>query len=288
MGFGDGPEHCGRPESQMKKSALQMIEDGLAARTGKGGLFDGASSIVTTIASIQSVREGFDVAAERHASAMRSIAKSLKEWDDKAALRIADYRNLKGRNGVTDGRDGAIQVRRSAQEIAQFGHDIRNERVHFVRQLFVTMKAELDASRRDMFKAEHSVKASRGLFDPVKLASSWSIGSERRSRLMQECAAMGPAALKGMAIRAAAEGDKELAGVLVSLNDKLEPRMRAFNSGELAAHVFAEKSAAANQHANHVVTMAQAALNAERALASGRVDSVAKIEAALTAQESTE
>ena len=265
------------------KSSLQMIEDGLAARQGRS-IFAGASSIVTTIASIQSVREGFDAAHRRHKSALRSIAKSIAEFDAGAAKRIADYRNLQSRQNA-NGSDGSIRVRRTAQEIAAFGHDIKAEQIHFVRALFATMQAELSESRRLMLQAEHSVKISRGLFDPLKLASSWELGGERRARLMQECAQLPPAALKGLALRAAADGDKELAGVLVSINDARQPNMRGFNSAELAAVVFAEKSTLANQHADHVMRTATAAVNAERALETGRVDSIAKIEAALTAQE---
>lgn len=265
------------------KSSLDMIRDGLAARQGRS-MFAGAGAIKTSIASIQSVREDFDAAHKRHESALRTISKAIADFDSAAVQRLAEFRNLKSRQNA-NGDDGSIRVRRSAQEIASFGRDIRAERIHHLRKLFATLDGELAETRRLMLAADHSIKVSRSGFDPLRLASSWELGSERRARLMAECQSLPPAALKGLALRAAADGDKELCGVLVAVNDSRQPSQRGFNSAELAGVVFAEKSKLANDHADYVIATATAAVLAERALSCGRTDSVARIEAALNAKE---
>ncbi len=203
--------------------AENLIERGLAARQNRAGMFDRARGIVTTPASIQTIRETFDVAAERHASAMRSITKAIAEWDDAAAKRIKAYRLQ------ADGR-----TVRPESERRRFAGEVKANRASFIRQLFHSSKAELDAARREMLTVELAVKRSRELFSPLRIASSFELGGERRSRLLAELHGMPPAALKGVAIRAAADGDRELAGVLITINDKLDLKLRSFSSAELA------------------------------------------------------
>lgn len=242
-----------------------LIAAGLARLQQRAG----KPALVCTHLSIEHLASTFNAAHARHASAMRSITKTISTFDDDAAKRIASYRKRP---------DGSV---RSIEERRNFANEVKRDRAAVVRSSFATMANELNESRRDLLQHADSVKRSRSLMTPWAIASAHDLGGERRSRLFAEVSLMQPATLANLARRCEAEQDRELCSVLVGVCDKMAPRDRPFSSQDLAAAVFGERSNVAMQHAAHVVQSADAAIAAERALESGRSDSLAKIEAAL-------
>jgi hypothetical protein len=210
----------------------------------------------------------------------------MADFDAAALIRIKEYRTLRPAKN-NNGDDGAIRQRRSMQEIASFGRDIKSERQTFLRKLFSTLSGELAEARALMGQAAHSASVSRELFSPQRLASAFELGGDRRGRLMLECRDLPPAALQGLAQRAAADSDRELAGILVAINDSRQPSQRSFNSVELASvpGLFGDKSKFAIEHANYVETTNTAANLARRNLETGKSDGFSRIEAALNAKD---
>ena len=248
--------------------AESLIEAGLARLQQRAG----KTAHVITHQSIEHVRGTFDAAQERHASALRSITKTIATFDDDAAKRVASFRKRP---------DGSV---RSIEERRNYGNEIKRDRAAVFRNAFQSMKNELDESRRDLLTHADSVKRSRSLLTPLAIASAHDLGGERRSRLFAEIRDMPSATLANLARRCEAEQDRELCSVLVGVNDAKASRDRSFSSQDLAASVFGQRSNTAMQHGNHIVQTADAAIAAERALESGRSDSLARIEAALNAE----
>lgn len=69
---------------------------------------------------------------------------------------------------------------------------------------------------------------------PVQMLMRDSIGSERRSRLMEQIAASGPAELASLAALAASTNDKDLGAALCTRLSKMDRAQRLFTAQELA------------------------------------------------------
>lgn len=82
--------------------------------------------------------------------------------------------------------------------------------------------------------AEKLTAASVHYRSPVQMLMRDTLGSERRSRIMQQIAASGPVELASLAEYAAATGDKELAAALCSRVADLPRTDRPFSATELA------------------------------------------------------
>jgi hypothetical protein len=259
-------------------SSIDLIERGLQARQQRGGSFN---RTIVTSDTIEATRQQFDEPYQHHQSALRSIQKALTDFDEKAARRVSEYRNRPGGDPV----DGAIRQRRSNKEIADFGHTIHSERSALLRSLFQSMATELSESRIEMNRLAAAVRTSAPNMMPLKLASQFNIGSDRRARLLAECSILQPATLKSMAEMAVANNDRELASVCIHLNDTKNAKDRSFSSQELADQVFGEHHRACHAHVNAIVDGADSAHAAERQLESGRTDSWSTIEAALNARD---
>jgi hypothetical protein len=257
--------------------AEALLERGLAARQQRGSF----NRTVITAETIESTRASFDAALLRHQSALRSIQNSISEFDEKAARRVAEFRNRPG----GDPGDGAIRQRRSSREIADFGHTIRAERNSLLRSLFNSMATELSESRIEMNRLAAAVRTSAPGMMPLKLASQFNLGSERRARLLAECSILQGATLKSMADLAVANNDRELASVCIHLNDLKSPKDRSFSSQELADKLYGDSAQFCHGHVSAIVHAADSAHAAERQLESGKTDSWSTIERALNAQE---
>lgn len=87
---------------------------------------------------------------------------------------------------------------------------------------------DLDALRRDAADARFHRQS------PVQMLARDSIGSERRSRLMQQIEHSGGAELASLAALAVSEKDSELAAVLVGRVQRIPQAERPFSPHELA------------------------------------------------------
>lgn len=93
---------------------------------------------------------------------------------------------------------------------------------------------ELEAQRRAVQSASTHYRS------PIQMLMRDTLGSERRSRIMQQIAASGPAELASLAEYAAAQKDKELAAALCGRVADLPRADRPFSAGELADVLFGE------------------------------------------------
>lgn len=94
---------------------------------------------------------------------------------------------------------------------------------------------------RELERLRHSVQsASTHYRSPVQMLMRETLGSERRSRIMQQIAASGPAELASLAEYAAAQQDNDLAAALCSRVADIPRAERPFNAGDLADVMFGE------------------------------------------------
>lgn len=107
---------------------------------------------------------------------------------------------------------------------------------------------------------------------PVQMLMRETLGSERRSRIMQQIAASGPVELASLAEYAAATRDKELAAALCSRVADLPRAERPFSAAELADVMFGELHRELSQALVEADRRILEGLNEETAFETGRAD----------------
>lgn len=166
---------------------------------------------------------------------------------------------------VTDFKDAIARSReehkRASERLANFDRQVAKRR------------EELEATLRDLSPTERSNMATRaaqglraelkrnseqerkkslrelsaihaGLRDALvhyqsaaQMLAREGLGSERRSRIMQQVAASGPAEMASLASFAAATGDKEMAAALNARVSQMAPKDRPFSPADLAESI---------------------------------------------------
>lgn len=128
----------------------------------------------------------------------------------------------------------------AAADLADFSPQ---ERDRVLNRIVSGVRADLRAKSADERKAmvreagrlqELLASARVHYGSPVQMLMRSSLGSERRSRLMEQLAASGPAELASLAALAASTKDHELAAALCSRLSQIERGQRPFSAQDLA------------------------------------------------------
>lgn len=119
----------------------------------------------------------------------------------------------------------------TAQAVSGYRNELRAESAS-ARLAFVQEAGKL---RQELQSASAFYQSS-----PQMLAR-YTLGSERRSRLMEQIALSGPAELASLAELAASTNDKELAAALCSRAYDIEPGKRPFDATELADAILGDE-----------------------------------------------
>lgn len=97
------------------------------------------------------------------------------------------------------------------------------------------------AHTRELADLSERIRSASSLYrSPVQMLMRDTVGSERRSRIMQQIAASGPVELASLAEFAAATKDKDLAAALCGRVADLPRAERPFSAGDLADVIFGE------------------------------------------------
>jgi hypothetical protein len=123
---------------------------------------------------------------------------------------------------------------------------------------------ELDAVRRDV------EDAAAHYHSPMQMLMRDSLGSERRSRLIQQLEHAGKVELASLAALAVSTKDRELGAVLASQVGRLAHGERPFSPQELADHLFGDEYRAVQAAIMEVGELAQRALLDDREFETGR------------------
>jgi len=136
------------------------------------------------------------------------------------------------------------QVRRRRQSIDESLADLPpSQRTQLVNRAVAGRRGELKretydkrvALLREAVRLRDELVAVRDHYkSPVQMLMRENLGSERRSRILQQIAASGPAELASLAEYAAATKDMELGAALCSRVADLMPNQRPFSSHDLA------------------------------------------------------
>lgn len=114
---------------------------------------------------------------------------------------------------------------------------VSGKRLELVRE---TADQRLAHTRELVGLAEHIKSAAAHYRSPVQMLMRDTLGSERRSRIMQQIANSGPVELASLAEFAAATSDKDMAAALCSRISNLTRIDRPFSSLELADVLYGE------------------------------------------------
>ncbi|EQB00237.1 hypothetical protein L288_18540 [Sphingobium quisquiliarum P25] len=167
-------------------------------------------------------------------------------------------------------RDVAI-----AQGLAAFRGDIKKQTAD-ARTAHVRSAAEMRAT---------AIAAKPHYRSPAQMLARYTLGSEKRSRIMQQIENSGPAELLSLAELAAATGDKDLGAALASRVFSLAPEKRPFDVNELANAIVGEEWREISKALDEVETMAVDIARRDRDFETGRADGTNMIEQTLRQQQ---
>jgi hypothetical protein len=167
-----------------------------------------------------------------------------------------------------DGKDRTSVVNKAVN-----GH--RAELIRETEEPRKLLTRELEQQRRSIQSASTHYRS------PVQMLMRDTLGSERRSRIMQQIASSGPAELASLAEYAAAQRDKELAAALCSRIADLPRAERPFSAGDLADVMFGELHRELSQALLEAERRVLEALEEEQVATTGRGNAQRALEIAM-------
>lgn len=175
-----------------------------APRAQLGSQWLSPADVRTTITRIQQNRV-------RHANILQRIGEQVERHRDGVERSLQSLSAKERSSVVNKSLSGfrAAQIRETAEPR-------------------IVLTREMDRLRRAAQSAATHYRS------PVQMLMRDTLGSERRSRIMQQIASSGPAELASLAEYAAAQKDKELAAALCSRVADMPRGERPFSAGELA------------------------------------------------------
>lgn len=222
-----------------------------APRAQLGSQWLSPNDIRTTIVRIHQNRS-------RHSSILARIGEQVQRHRDGVE------RSLRG----LDAKDRTSVITKSVS-----GH--RAELIRDTAEPRALLTRELEGLRRSVHSASTHYRS------PVQMLMRDTLGSERRSRIMQQIASSGPAELASLAEYAAAQKDKELAAALCSRVAELPRNDRPFSSADLADVMFGDLHRELSQALIEAERRVLEALEEEQVVATGKGNAQRALQIAL-------
>lgn len=145
------------------------------------------------------------------------------------------------------------------------------------------------ARLRDLDALRRSVEDARSHYaSPMQMLAREKLGSERRSRLMQQVEYSGDTELASLAALAVSANDRELGAVLAARVQRIPHASRPFSAHELANLLVGDEFRAVQMAIMEVSDIAQRAMDADHTFETGRPRGGATIGAALRARDRAE
>lgn len=138
-----------------------------------------------------------------------------------------------------------------------------------------------DYVRKAAGYADYAAAVRTHYRSPGQMLARHDLGSERRSRLIQQIAASGPAELASLAELAAATKDFDLAAALCSRVYELPPERRSFSPHELADVLFGADFRTVTRSLMEIDRLALEVRHDDTAFESGRPSTQLEVEIAL-------
>jgi hypothetical protein len=216
----------------------------------------------------------------RSVTDLRDALTRARDFGDQHRRLLADL------NGRVDSRRKELESTLSDLSTAQ--------RMQVVERAASGLRAELkrsstdarNARLRDLDALRRTVEDARAHYSsPTQMLAREKLGSERRSRLMQQVEHSGDAELASLAALAVSEKDKELGAVLAARVGRIPHASRPFSPHELAALLVGDEYRGVQAAVMEVAEIAQRAMNDDRAFDTGRTNGAGAIGVALMARD---
>jgi hypothetical protein len=217
-------------------------------------------------------------------------------WVSATDLRLAVTRARENRERqvrLLDNLNGRVAQRRDEAERALA--DIPSlQRASLVNRAASTARAEAKRESADARTAHVreagvianvATRARQHYQSPVQMLVREGLGSERRSRIMQQIEHSGPTELASLAALAASTGDREMGAALVSRVGRLDPSDRPFSPHALADALVGAEHRDLTAAIMEVERIAEEAAHADTIFETGRASSVRTIQAAIMRRE---
>ena len=203
---------------------------------------------------------------KRHDALIRSLGNKLAVHADSVERSLKDVGGLPGSKAIVK---RAVSGRRR-----EFARETADTRKAMIRELTETAAVVRSA-------ATHYAS-------PMQMLMRGSLGSERRSRLMQQVEASGPVELASLAEYAAAKGDGELAAALCSRVSGMKVADRPFSPSDLADVICGERHREISQALVECERRALEALQADTEFETGEANKQRAVEIAMLRRRETE
>lgn len=162
---------------------------------------------------------------------------------------------------------------------------VSSRRGEFVRESADTRKAYM----RELTETAERVKSAAGHYrSPIQMLMRSSLGSEKRSRLMQQIEHSGPVELASLAELAAAKRDGDLAAALCSRVSGMKVDDRPFSPNELADVICGELHRELSQALVECERRVLEALQADTEFETGKVNAQRSLQIALLRKKEKE
>lgn len=214
----------------------------------------------------------------------------LREMLSRARTNKEQYQRL------IDGANAKISIR-EATLMANLKDLDKVTRDKAVGRGLIAFKAELKAQTEEA-RTQHirtaggmretAISIRRHYNSPTQMLSRHNLGSEKRSRLLEQLAHAGHAELLSLAELAAATGDRDLGAALASRVYSLPADKRPFDVHELSEVLIGEEFNEMAGALEEIESLAVDLVRIERAFETGRMDGVAELEAAFRKKRAEE
>lgn len=208
-----------------------------------------------------------------------------------ALTRARDNRERQSR--LLDNLNGQVAQRRTDTECA-LAEIPSSQRAVIVNRALSTFRGQLKREsvetrtahvREAGVIANVAARAKQHFQSPVQMLMREGLGSERRSRLLQQIEHSGSTELASLAALAASTGDKEMGAALISRVNRLDPGDRPFSPHALADALVGSDHRDITAAIMEVERIAEEAAHADTAFETGKPSSVRTIQATIMRRE---
>ncbi len=219
----------------------------------------------------------------RSATDLRASLTRARELGEQHARQLADLNGrVAQRRKELDPTLSDLPVQQRSQTVERAVGGLRPELLRGSRDSRTKSLRDLAAVRRDAADARTHYQSA------VQMLARDGLGSERRSRLMQQIEHSGSAELASLAALAVSTKDRELAAALAARVQRVPSAERPFSPHELAEFVVGDEHRAIRAAIMEVEEIAERAMHEDRAFETGRNPAERGIGPALRARDRAE
>ncbi len=212
----------------------------------------------------------------RSVTEIRDGLEKARKFSEQHTLLLGEqYSKIRARREQLEGNLSDLSPSERANVLARAVGGLRSDLKRSTLDARTARLREIDAVRRGLDDARAHYQS------PIQMLARESLGSERRSRLMQQIEHSGDAELASLAAFAVSAKDRELGAVLAGRVQRMPHSERPFSPQELADLLVGDEYRSVQAAIMEVDELTQRAILEDRAFENGRASGVGAVQVAL-------